>query len=80
MAAIYHNILTRSPHIVRLVHVRSVKRTFAIVLNVAVFRISRKNLIEERYVILGSCRRSVVERKRNGCGGCDVIVYARTLL
>lgn len=24
--------------------------------------------------------RNVVERKRNGCGGCEVLVYARTLL
>lgn len=30
--------------------------------------------------MLGNCRRSVVDRKRNGCGGWDVIVYARTLL
>lgn len=72
--------LTRSPQIVLLVHVRNVKRTFAINLNVCVLRISRRNLIFDRYVMFGSCKRRVVERNRNGCGGSEVIEYARTLL
>lgn len=45
---VLHSELTRSPHIVLLPHVLIVKRMFAKNLKVSVFRISRKNFIDDR--------------------------------
>jgi hypothetical protein len=65
---------------VLLPQVRTVKMNLAKNLNVEVLRISRKKLILERYAMLGNWMRRVLDRNRNGTGGCAVTEYARTLL
>ena len=67
--------LTRSPHIDRLVNVRSVYKVFAVHFHAAVFLISRKNLVSGRIDDSeGSWRVNVDDLKRNGAGAVPLTV------
>lgn len=75
--------LTRSPQIVRLDQVRIVWRILKALLHVsvsAIFLMKFVFLSRREIPKLGTWNRSVVDLKRYGWGGCEVIVYATTLL
>ena len=74
---------TRSPQIVRLDHVRNVKKKFLTAFHVPDCCMTLKNLVSGNMLpslIPGICSRSADDLNRYGNGGCCVNVYATTLL
>lgn len=76
-------LLTLSPHIVLLDHVRNVDTTLLIPCHVPDWRMTLKNLVSgstPARLMLGICILKDEDFRRYGKGGCCVIVYAITLL